>query len=258
VIYFLVTVFEREASTMNLLEQISRVCVGYDWHIVVNDNSVNAEYKELRKLHNVSYFKTSGLYWNQGMIAAYQYMLKKFKVNTNDYIICLNNDIELNLDFQIGEIAKHRVYVGNFCDRMGVFSYGLRTGRSKLFPLAFSDNGSGLNTFNMNFVAFRFDVLAKLEFLDEKFSHGFGDYDLGFRVSRANIKISSSKNFIGVCERNGDENTSLDRNFSKLERLRMFHSIKECPPAEHIHFLKKNGGTFWPVFYLYRYVRVFR
>jgi GT2 family glycosyltransferase len=183
-------------------------------------------------------------------------MRKNFEINDEDTIICLNNDITLRTGLCLHEILDTDVYVGSFVDGEGNFTYGLRCGYSKCLPLFFRKNFTGPCTFNMNFVAFKYTILKQYGFLDKRYSHGFGDYDLGLHLSFQGIIFRQSSLPIGVCERNKESGTSRDKRLSLIKRFQLFHSVKECPFWEHLYFLQKNSKIFWPIVLFYRYLRI--
>ena len=260
-IYVLCTVFGRLKETAQLYASLEESLGVGGFYFILNDNSDDNAYEEFSKKINVVYERTDDLYWAGGMSAAYRLLEENFNLMFEDIILCVNNDIILDSDWLEKVDFSAPVFVGKFNDSQGAMAYGVRRGRSNLLPLHFRPvtDSSGPLFFNMNFVALKYGVILKYGFLDSKFTHGFADYEFSSRLDRSGVEIVFSEDQpIGVCERNDIKGTSLDKSLPRCERIRRFHSVKECPVLEHVYFLRRAGGPFWVFYFLYNYLKVLR
>ena len=245
-VYLLLTVYNRKTETLRALNYFRATIP--EITIIMNDDSPNAFlYSDLDCWNQFTRLKSSEKYWNRGMISAYEFMINNCNPRESDIVICINNDIEI-LDLDVLQLHANDVFIGKFHDGKRSKTYGLRRIFSNFHPIASWIRKVDHVTFNMNFASFRYDILKKYGFLDPYFHHGFGDYELGSRLSLKGVSIKESDDFLGVCDRNPVTNTSLDKGLSLRERLTLFHSVKEGVFSEKVYFLYKVYG--FPGFFI--------
>ena len=153
------------------------------------------------------------------------------------------------------------VLVGDTSDINGKVSYGAIKYKSKrslkyhiVSPM---EQESQIDTFNGNCVLFKKECILKFGNLDPKYCHSMGDFDYGLMISRAGYSIDIYNECVGVCEENSINKTWRDCNLPRCERIRLKESTKGLPFKEWFHFLHKNYGFFYALFYsLTPYIRI--
>lgn len=110
-------------------------------------------------------------------------------------------------------------------------------------------------TLNMNGALIRREAIERIGFLSECFTHRMADYDFGLRLRKAGGTVWQAPGHIGTCPRNPYAGTSAEPGLSRRERLRRLRSIKEMPPRERAFYLRRHGGPFWYLFFVYPYLR---
>lgn len=219
----------------------------------VLDNCTDGTYEQLQsKKINIKVRRHFGedLFWAGGMRHGFETLVK----NQNfDYLLCINDDIDLNVEKAVTLINQHiesdktknHLFIGSFEDHSGSTSYGGLTRVFPTNPLRLRRIGPSENlpveTFNMNFVLIPAKVLSEVGFLDPNFRHSKADLDLGYRIKAAKIGMVASSEYIGRCERNAPIMTACLTKPSVSEALQCLnHSLRE-PFSERKRFLQKHG-----------------
>ena len=123
-----------------------------------------------------------------------------------------------------------------------MFSYGgLDAKRNKVVP-----NGElqEIVYMNGNLVLIPNSVVEKIGLIDPHFHHLGGDYDYGFTAKKNDIKIYTTRQYIGISERNpkGD-NRGRRPGLSLIKRV---HDLYHCPFIENppqVWYEKRKHGN---------------
>ncbi|MGS0755666.1 glycosyltransferase family 2 protein [Roseateles sp. GG27B] len=113
-----------------------------------------------------------------------------------------------------------------------------------------------LDTFNGNVVLLPATVVEKLGNLDPVFEHGMGDIDYGLRASRAGVGVWLAAGFHGTCSNNPAAGTFNDSKISWASRWQHLLSRKGLPWRSWLHFTRRHGGFYWPIFFIWPYLRL--
>ncbi|WP_342044832.1 glycosyltransferase family 2 protein [Bacillus sp. OTU530] len=220
--------------------------------VVVDDNSNDGTDKMLKdfsKVHDVRVIRTEGdCYYSGGMRIGMQYILDNLNKDY-DGLLLVNDDVQF-FDNCIEKMYrdlvknKNRVIVGTTCDKNRALTYGAIKYRKsiKYKTLEISESHIQANTFNANCVLMDFNVLYDVGIYDKVYIHSLGDFDYGMMLSKAGYEISSTNEYIGICEKNSTNNTWLDMSLSKVTRLKLKESPKGAPLKPWFHYLYKHFG----------------
>lgn len=255
----ILTCFNRKDKTFNCVKSL--VTKNPDVHfefIVTDDNSSDGTVDALKQLpYTIHILHGSGkLFWCGGMRKGIEYFLS-IEHNQYDYALLVNDDVEF-LENAISKLIAQNnardntVIVGATCDRNGKTTYGLQ---KQLHLLCENTNqlqdisGKEIegDTFNANCVLVPVKILLNVGNMDQRYTHGLGDFDLGYRMKRMGYHIVSSYEHVGICEKNKFENTWIDSNLPRLERIKLKEAPKGSPFREIFHFYRVNYGLKYAV-----------
>ena len=250
----IMTCFNRKEKTITCLKTLTERNRGIDFSfIVVDDGCTDGTAEEVISLGlNVTLLTGTGnLFWCGGMRYGIEHI---FDSNPPDGELCLlvNDDVMFNahsIEKMFERLAnrKDTVIVGATCDDNGNFTYGLKK-KEKWYKknitkrIEPSEEIVVGETCNANCVLIPNYILKTVGNMDSVYTHSLGDYDLGFRMTRAGFKLISSAEYVGVCNGNSVKGTWGDTSLSRKERLKKKESPKGSPFREWWHFLYQNYG----------------
>lgn len=246
------TCFNRKEKTYGaikkIIEQLESNHVNVHVNILDCGNDGTGELLNYHFSDYVSVFKgTEDIFWGHGMALLYDEVKdKKF-----DYLLAINDDINLFPD-AIEKLpagwTSEPVIIGCFCNENKIFTYGAQSRTSWTRPLKFQPVEPHSNllvaTGNMNFCLISKCTLLKYGFIDKSFSHRGGDYDLLLRYSHNGVKLKTTDQYLGICDRNPTKGTSRDRSLSTRRRLTALCSVKEGTIRERFLFARRYAGIF--------------
>jgi GT2 family glycosyltransferase len=213
------------------------------------------------------------LFWNRGMRLAFSEAIKY----DYDYYIWLNDDTLLypkaidtllvtsqNL---IQQGHTQAIVVGSTQDAItGLLSYGGVINSSWWHPLKFvrvepGEEAKTCLTVNGNCVLISREVVQVVGNLDSSFMHGSGDYDYGLRNHKQGGSAWIAPGYIGTCKSNplvGRRHLTWDEpNLTLRQRWEKINHPLCLPIAEWKVYVRRHGGLFWPIYWLFPYVRLF-
>lgn len=270
----LITCFNRKAKTLSCLKrlQLQKLPLETTYEVIlVDDGSTDGTSDAVcEKYPNVKIIRSQGnLYWNQGMRLAWK---SAIDLNKFDYFLLLNDDTELYddainrlIDTEEGVLlstGKRIIAVGSIADSVGgILTYGGVVRVKNYFGLRFTqlepnDMPIECDTFNANCVLISKEIVNEVGILNERYTHGFGDYDYGLRAKEHNFLCLIAPGYIGACERNKEENTWRDPKLSFNKRKQIMRSAKGSPPDEWLYFVKRHAGMIWVLLWIQLNVRV--
>jgi GT2 family glycosyltransferase len=189
-----------------------------------------------------------------------------------DYLLWLNDDVVLDPDAVKRLLATYAalcaerqplsIVAGSTRDpQTGATTYGAVRRTSPLRPMSFAlveptDTPQRCDTMNGNVVLIPRSVYSVVGNIDEKFTHGMGDYDYGLRARSAGCQVFLAPDRFGDCKGNPIAGTFRDATLSRRERLRLVASPKGIPIAEWVAMCRRHSGPLWPASALSPYVRI--
>ena len=203
----LLTVHNRRENTLRCLQCVNAQLAvsGVEADIYMTDDGCTDGTAEAvsKRFPEVRIIKGDGnLYWNRGMIAAWEAAVKR---KDYDYYLWLNDDTYIKPD-AINNILQSSAETGDNViiagatksAKTGQTTYGLRGDNGhRLTPDGTLQSGHDLNG---NFVLIPKSVYSKLGMLDAHYHHAGGDTDYGLRAKEADIGVLLDKDYCGTCE----------------------------------------------------------
>jgi GT2 family glycosyltransferase len=209
----------------------------------------------------------SNCFWCGGMRVAYCEAMQY----DYDYYLWLNDDTTL-LNHAVSHlvsaakkversVGQEGIIVGSTRDpKTGRCTYGGIVSRSRLRPLSYSRREpSGelqeCSTMNGNCVLIPRQVAMAVGNLDERFTHGFADFDYGLRARAKGFGVWIAPAYTGECARNPPPKWR-DENLTMTKRLQHAHGVKGVSPREWFLYLRRHAGKAWPVYFIVRYIHI--
>lgn len=262
-IYVLLASFNRCEKTISCLNSVfsSKPSNTQLDVILFDDGSSDGTLRIVKeKYPNVKILNGNGEnYWCRSMCQAYAYIENELK--NEDYVLCLNDDVKLyqkSIELLLTQAAtssedKETVVVGTFVNQSGIKTYGglKRIGKIK-FQLIETFNTQA-DTLNFNGVLIKASIIKKHGFLNPIFEHAMGDIEYGLRLKKGGVHILTSHETIGDCESN-DMNYALEKK-NIIQRIKICISKKYFPIRSWLFFTKALTGPFWPLYFVYPYIR---
>lgn len=272
----LLTVHNRREVTRRCLDQLHamstdtvRLSV-----VVVDDGSSDGTSEMIRR-----YFPTvhlvlgSGdLYWGGGMRMA-EALALEFEP---DYLLWVNDDTDLYADaiqrvMGVALAADSPVVV---CGALHGASHSATTYSGAIarrrWHISFdlipvdpsSECATRVDTCNGNFVLIPKVILDRVGGIDPHFTHHWGDFDFGLRVTKSGYQILLAPGFVGRADRNNPTGGFRDAGMPRARRLRDLNSPRGYPAAEKRLYLSRHGEPLWLIqlwgVWLHRVWRIIR
>ena len=252
-ILVILTCFNRKDKTEKCIITLSKMNPDCEFtFVVVDDNSTDGTREmiyNLKKKFRIFYLKGDGcLFYSGGMRKGMDFALIHLK-QKYEYMFMCNDDVEF-YDACIEKMAKqseaqnNAIIVGAVQNPSGEQSYGAvkYIKGTKYRWIQINEWNIDADTFNANAVLIPYDIFKKVGAIDAYYVHSLGDFDYGFCLKKAGYHIYSSKEYVGLCQRNSLCGGWNDIALSRCERIRKKESIKGLPTRQWFHFLKKNFG----------------
>lgn len=269
----LVTCHNRKAKTLACLYALFQNALPAAWalHVIlVDDGSTDGTSEAVRQRYpSVEIIHGDGnLYWNRGMHRAFAH---EMEIGFDAYL-WLNDDTML-YPTAINTLLHtwHQIKSQTNADAIIVGStqdldtaqptYGgvVRQSAFKRFRytlVAPGDQPLECDTMNGNCVLVPHSVVQRIGNLEPRFAHAMGDTDYGLRAGQAGIKVFIASGYAGSCTRNDSRGTFNDGSLPRRDRWRKMMQPKGLPPASWRLFTQRHGGAFWPLYFVWPYVRV--
>jgi GT2 family glycosyltransferase len=190
---------------------------------------------------------TGSLYWNRGMVLAYQ--TARASALEFDAYMLYNDDILLDDSFleflrQFSEL-DNAILAGAFREpATGEVSYSgvVRVGGLRPFTFVRPELTATLvsvDTFDGNCVLIPAKVFEKLGGLDPAYTHSAGDYDFGLRAGTIGVRTYTYGTPIGYCERG----PTLDERIRVAAFRDRWRLLFEYPHGlgPNLRFVRKHG-----------------
>lgn len=202
----------RKAKTLRCLDALFQNLLPYDCSLdvfLVDDGSTDGTTMAVNeKYPNVNIISGNGkLFWNRGMHEAWQ---TASLANSYDYYLWLNDDTDIfpqavNLMLKAAETTNNSaVIVAPTCSKVtGELTYsGFQHKGKSSSDLRVEPTGKlvAVDYFCGNCVLVPKRIWEKVGPLDPLFHHSLGDFDYGFRVSKAGFKSFLAPEYLAYCE----------------------------------------------------------
>lgn len=270
----LMTCHNRKEKTVACLVSLYGATVTEDVEITVylvddgsNDGTTSSVKQKFPLVNIISGNGT--LFWNGGMRVAWSEAMKR----DFDYYLWLNDDTELYSETIAKLFAtcqrfseKERsdvIVVGTTVDpQSGVPTYGgqQRNRRWRALDLLLVEPKNEpvpCDTLNGNCVLVPRKVAVDVGNLDPVFIHAMGDIDYGLRARAAGYGLWVMPGYAGTCTGNPATGTYKDTTLPLSKRWEKMRSPKGLPLAQWKLMMQRHGGTFWILYWLMPYARMF-
>ncbi|WP_298435373.1 glycosyltransferase [Geobacter sp.] len=209
-----------------------------------------------------------GLFWNGGMRLAFGQALEgnyDFYLWLNDDTVLYPDSIECLLathDELVATTGRSGIVVGTTRNDEGKSSYGGQRRQEGSYAPRFirvepTDKPQPCDTFNGNCVLISAEAAKRLGNLEAAFKHSMGDTDYGLRATKMGIPIWVMPGFVGLCTNdNVVQGTYLDRTLPLAKRWKKAMAPKGLPPHAWRVFCHRHTGPFWPLYWLWPYVKL--
>lgn len=192
------------------------------------------------------------LYWNKGMHAAWQ----EAAPGNYDYYVWVNDDTALftssiQLLRTCAKEKKDRAIIcGSFCSaQTGEWTYGgqKRTGQDTV-PVKPSGKMEECDIINGNCVLIPRHVYETVGKLDPVYVHAIGDFDYGLRARKKDIRIFTTPDYVGYCEKHGSLPKWCLPEYPLRQRARNLYSpLGNAHPRYYFIFEYRHFGLFTAV-----------
>lgn len=248
----LLTSHNRREVTINCLCRL--FALKNDINVFLTDDaSTDGTEEEVRILYpQVNIIQGNGnLFWCRGMNVSWK---AARSCKEYDFYIWLNDDLLLF------ENAFEEIFAcSSLCQNKAIISGLVQCEKSKksmyggydLNKHIIEPNGQlqPIHHLNGNFVIIPKDVFDKLGFFDEVYHHDIGDVDYGFLAQENNVKVLTTRCFIGSSEERLKTASLRIRtnDISFKERYKRLYSPLGANPFIHFHFDKKHRGLLFAI-----------
>ena len=271
-VHALITVHDRKGETLSCLERLTAQAAGVSRLavVLVDDGSTDGTAAAVRqRFPGVHIVEESGsAYWNGGMRRAFEVARRE----DPDFYLLLNDDTKLLPGALARLLSTHRdlsrggaqrcIIVGSTLDPVTrTQSYGgwVRGGRLNPARIRTVEPGplpKRCDTMNGNCVLVPRDVVACVGNLDATFTHRMGDLDYGFRAGRAGCSLWVAPGYTGECVANSGKGLWVETSLGTQEQWRRLLGPKGLPPAEWLVFTSRHFGPFWPLHFVWPYLKL--
>lgn len=265
----LVTVHNRADTTVQGLSRLSQLAeaMATEFQFVVflvDDGSTDGTASRIRDIPLDLRITqgTGSLYWNRGMSLAYT--AARDSGQHFDAYMLYNDDVLLNENFveflRVFRDLQDSILVGAFREpHSDTISYSGFVALGRLRPFALlipqlTDSLVPVDTFNGNAVLIPAQIFDELGGLDPKYTHSYGDIDLGLRAKAAGVRSFIYGDPIGVCGRG----KSVDERIRAAGIRDRWSLLFGYPhgPSSYLRFVRKHGvREFLPIYALHEVTR---
>lgn len=266
------TSHNRREKTMACLQALSASrCVGQVAlnAVLADDGSTDGTVEAVSQVYcwvHVEYGDGT-LFWCRGMHRAFEIALQ----HDFDYYLWLNDDTMLNsdalsrlLDCAVTQRAitgKPVIVVGSTVDEeTGEPTYGGERcaswwRRTNFVMVQPSNLAQPCDSMDGNIVLIPVETARLVGNIDPVFEHAMGDTDYGLRALKLGVGIWVAPGVYGACGNNPALNTFMDKRLPLSKRMRLMLGRKGLPWRSWIVFTRRHTGIFWPLFFLWPYMR---
>ena len=275
-IAIIMTVRNRKETTRKCIQSIIKANRSKNklTFYITNDGSTDGTeimlQEEKNKNQNYKFIITNGdgnLYWSGGMRISYGKALENKDI---DFYLWVNDDVEFFENFfdilkkDYNNIQEQKIILcGSVKDKINnetTYS-GHNVNTKKIYHYQkerLKPNGKPqiCNLISGNCVLIPRKVAEINGNIDQRFTHGLGDWMYGIKFIKNNGKCYVASDYVGYCSRNNPKGTYFDPSLSISKRIKILHSTKNHPPKEYKIYLKEFFGNRWIIYFIYQYIRI--
>jgi GT2 family glycosyltransferase len=233
--------------------------------VLVDDGSIDGTVDAVVDLsENVEVIRGDGsLYWARSMSLAEE----RAMVRRPDFLLWLNDDVVLypsavrTLMSARDAARDARIVVGSTVDpKTGLVSYG-GVRRIDWHPLRYKlvapvdGEAQFCDTFNGNVALVPRKVYRAVGVIDGRFAHAFADFDYGLRARALGFEVAVAGGVVGECGHNPGVSWRAP-SLSLVTRYRLMLGRKGVPIGSLARYLRRHGGTLWPIYIAATYAKV--
>jgi GT2 family glycosyltransferase len=239
----LLTCFNRRATTLRCLHQLSVLTQNVDVYIVDDGSTDGTAAIILSQFPQVNLIQGNGsLFWNRGMHLAWMHAQQK----EYDFFLWLNDDVVLyencfeelltcanssnNISIISGIIESH--------DAKEIL-YGGTDSSKKL--LHSSGSMQAITNLNGNVVLIPKSVFAVLGNLDPAYHHDLGDVDYGLRAGENKLSVFTTRVAVGSCDKNEVCRVRLSNSNIKKRFIKLYSPLGSHPKI-NFYFRRVHYG----------------
>lgn len=248
----LLTVHNRKDKTLSCLENVfgQSMPEGFCTDVwLVDDGCTDGTAEAIgERFPQVHVLKGDGnLYWNRGMILAWQSAAES---KVYDYYLWLNDDSNIygyclkTLLETSAVYADKAIVVGSTYDTVSrsTLTYGGRNAAEEL--VVPKGEAEEVEMFNGNIVLVPAYVYQHIGTLDNYFTHSKGDFDYGLRAKKAGIKMILAGKVLGECDKHASLDDWCNPSVPFSKRWKLLHKPTGMPPKETFHLESRHYGMF--------------
>lgn len=269
----LLTCHNRRETTIFCLDSLFKCNLpqGYCTDVyLVDDGSTDGTDQAVRQFYPQVIVITGdgNLFWNGGMRVAFDAALEK----DYDYYLWLNDDTLLyqpailtlidTSEKLTASIRNSVIVVGSTQDiKTKILTYGGVVRPTRWKPTSFElvtsvDVPVECETMNGNCVLIPRQIAKAIGGMEPAFAHAMGDTDYGLRARIAGFAVWVMPGFAGTCARNPPSGTFNDTSLPMSVRWKKIRHPKGLPLASWGVYTRRHAGYFWPIFWLWPYLKV--
>ena len=252
----LITCHNRKTKTLRCLKHLfnSKFKKSYNLDVfLVDDGSSDGTSKAVNKNYpKVNIIESDGsLFWGRGMRLAWEAAVKYKEF---DYFLWLNDDTNIYTSSinEMLEICANNnnevIVVGSTIDpfKKRISYGGILKDKSLVIP---NGNRQECNAFNGNVILISSFVFKKLGYIDNYYTHYYGDTDYGLRAKGKSIKCLVSYNFIGECSMHDKVRDCFDPEINILKRMQHLYTPLGHSPIQFFRLELAHKGIFVAIFH---------
>lgn len=208
------------------------------------------------------------LFWCRGMHRAFEEAMQyEF-----DYFLWLNDDTMIYPDTlsrlldcaanMQSKTGMPTIVVGSTVDEhTGKLTYGGERRaswwrRTSFVKVQLGDIAQRCESMNGNIVLIPVGSARRVGNLDAAFEHAMGDTDYALRANKLGVSVWVAPGVHGTCGHNAINRTFLDSSLPLAKRWQQMLGRKGLPWRSWYVLTRRHAGVFWPLFFLWPYVRV--
>lgn len=267
----IMTCHNRKEKTLMCLEALfhCKIPDGVKFKIYLTDDGCvdGTADSVINRFPNVKILTGDGnLFWSGGMRLAFNEAMK----HDFDYYLWLNDDTFLEPYALLALLAAQQamdneegqegIAIGTTYDsHVKEPSYGGLVRKAYWRPLGFdlirpTEHCIRCHTMEGNCVLISRIVVESIGGIAEEFVHAMADIDYGLRANKAGVPLRVAANFVGMCDKNSELDTYLNKKLSFLNRWKKMMHHKGLPPIQWMFLTKRHAGYLWPAYFIKPYI----
>ena len=254
----LITVFNRREKTLRCLESLSQQKNLQNVEVetfVTDDNSTDGTSAAIKIFYpQVHLFKGNGfLYWAGGMRYTYEqswFYKADYYLLLNDDTVLYDNTISTLVDCINQKKGEPAICIGstkdNESDKISYGGYHLMHKNKWKSGIVYSNDKCMQCDFgNANIMLISKEVINKIGFLSNNYTHSLADYDYTLTAKKAGFDVFVAPGFLGECKDDHGNNWKSSK-VSLKERIKYLKSPTGLAYKEYLIFIRRHFPASYP------------